>query len=76
MHLEGARSVYDTIPQAAKAGIGFDFLKPWFQYHYIFSQYTYPPQGSVSDIIIPENTPETSRVGYLQVSIELRLTME
>lgn len=74
MHLEGAKSVYEMIPPSVRSDSGFDFLKPWFQYHYIFSQYTYPPQGSVSDIMLPESTPESSRASYISDLYKLQLT--
>ncbi|UPX12777.1 uncharacterized protein EKO05_0003315 [Ascochyta rabiei] len=51
VHLQGARSVYNTIPAAVKSAAGFLFLKPWFQYHYIFSQYTYSVQNPSPEII-------------------------
>jgi len=61
MHLEGAKSVFDTIPEIIKSSPGFDFLKPWFQYHYIFSQYIYPPQ-TTEPIILPESTVDKGKV--------------
>lgn len=66
MHLEGARSIYETIPETVKSAAGFEFLKPWFQYHYIFSQYTYPPQVATSHLELPSHT-----AGDCQVSCKL-----
>lgn len=62
MHLQGARSIYDTIPETVKSRTGFEFLKPWFQYHYIFSQYTYPAQTPNLSIVLPCSTPENRKV--------------
>lgn len=62
MHLEGARSVFETIPEIVRSSPDFDFLKPWFQYHYIFSQYTYPPQTIESIIRLPDNTAAKRKV--------------
>lgn len=64
MHLEGAKSVYDTIPQAVRSGVDFAFLEPWFQYHYILSQYTYPPERIDTHIVLPEPTEKLSKVGH------------
>lgn len=62
MHLQGAKSIYDTIPANAKFETGFEFLRPWFQYHYIFSQYTYPEHATESEIILPSATQENRKV--------------
>jgi hypothetical protein len=62
MHLEGARSVYDMIPEDMKSSTNFEFLTPWFQYHYIFSEYTYPPQATVASFVLPDNTVENGKV--------------
>ena len=62
MHLEGAKSVYDTIPESVKSSAGFEFLKPWFQYHYVFSQYTYPPQVADRDIVLLDATADNRKV--------------
>lgn len=64
MHLEGAKSVYDTIPEAVRSGVGFEFLDPWFQYHYIFSQYTYPPRFVDAQIVLPDSRAESSKVTH------------
>ncbi|KAF3041016.1 hypothetical protein E8E11_007639 [Didymella keratinophila] len=61
MHLEGAKSVFDTIPEIVRSSPDFDFLRPWFQYHYIFSQYTYPPQTTESIIRLPDHTADTGK---------------
>ncbi|KAF9690831.1 hypothetical protein EKO04_011169 [Ascochyta lentis] len=72
MHLQGARSVYDSIPETVKSAVGFEFLKPWFQYHYIFSQYTYPVQDLSSEVVLPCNTVENRKiVGVLGCSLEV-----
>jgi hypothetical protein len=62
MHLEGAKSVFDTIPEIVKSSPDFGFLKPWFQYHYIFSQYTYPPQPMECVVRLPDNTTAKGKV--------------
>jgi hypothetical protein len=62
MHLEGAKSIFNTIPEIVRSSAGFDFLKPWFQYHYVFSQYTYPPRTTDSIIRLPENTTDKGKV--------------
>jgi hypothetical protein len=70
--------VYDIIPQAVKSDIGFEFLEPWFRYHYIFSQYTYPPTGDVSDIVLSEKDTKACRVCYFElwiVTLDFRLTI-
>ncbi|KAF2628274.1 hypothetical protein BU25DRAFT_43010 [Macroventuria anomochaeta] len=72
MHLEGAKSVYNTIPETVKSTAGFEFLKPWFQYHYIFSQYTYPAQVANPEISLPSNTSENRKIiGVLGCSTEV-----
>lgn len=63
MHLEGAKSVFDTIPDTVRSSPDFDFLQPWFQYHYIFSQYTYPPQTPEPIVKLPDNTADKCKVG-------------
>jgi hypothetical protein len=69
MHLQGAKSIYDTIPEAFKSSSSFEFLKPWFQYHYVFSQYTYPPQVTGSDIKPPDNMVKNGKVWHKLVKI-------
>jgi hypothetical protein len=59
--------VYDIIPQAVKSDVGFEFLEPWFRYHYIFSQYTHPPTGNVSDIVLPNKDIKASRVCHSEL---------
>ena len=54
--------MYDIIPQAVKSDVGFEFLEPWFQYHYIFSQYTRPPTADISDIVLPIKDTKSCRV--------------
>ncbi|KAJ4993613.1 C6 finger domain-containing protein [Stagonosporopsis vannaccii] len=72
MHLEGAKSVYDTIPEAVKSSVDFEFLEPWFQYHYILSQYTYPAERIDSQIALPESTVKSSKIiGVLGCSTEV-----
>lgn len=56
MHLEGAKSLYNTIPETVKAAPGFEFLDPWFQYHYTFSQYTYLSLAMNAEIVLPCET--------------------
>ncbi|KAF3006689.1 hypothetical protein E8E13_008809 [Curvularia kusanoi] len=71
-HLAGAKSVYDIIPEAVKSDVSFEFLEPWFQYHYIFSQYTYPPVRNVYQITLPDKDPKTSTIiGVLGCSTEV-----
>jgi len=72
MHLEGAKSVYDTIPEAIRSSADFAFLEPWFQYHYILSQYTYPPQRIDSQIVLPESTAKSCKVRHHPLRQELR----
>ncbi|KAH6633494.1 fungal-specific transcription factor domain-containing protein [Boeremia exigua] len=72
MHLEGAKSVYDLIPHIVKSGVDFKFLKPWFEYHDVLRQYTYPPQGTVAQIVLPDSTVESSKIiGVLGCSTEV-----
>ncbi|KAF1922745.1 uncharacterized protein M421DRAFT_426575 [Didymella exigua CBS 183.55] len=72
MHLEGAKLLLDTIPEKVKSAAGFEFLKPWFRYHYIFSQYTYPPHTTDLEIKLPDDTPENSKIiGVLGCSTEV-----
>ncbi|KAF3040747.1 hypothetical protein E8E12_008790 [Didymella heteroderae] len=72
MHLEGAKSIFNTIPEIVRSSPGFDFLKPWFQYHYILSQYTYPSQPTDLTIQLPDITADKSRiVGVLGCSSEV-----
>jgi len=59
--------VYDSIPQAVKSDVGFEFLEPWFRYHYIFSQYTYPPAGDISDIVLPKKDTKNYRVCHFEL---------
>ena len=62
MHLEGARSIYELIPEKIKSSIDFEFLKPWFQYHYVLSEYTYPAKTTKTDVLLPYDIPENHKV--------------
>lgn len=64
MHLEGARSIYDLIPEKTKSAADFEFLKPWFQYHYVLSEYTYPAERGNTDVFLPCDTPENYKVRH------------
>jgi len=70
MHLEGAKSVYDTIPETVKSAPGFEFLEPWFQYHYIFSQYTYSAQAIETEMVPPCDSPENRKVCLPQCKLD------
>lgn len=62
MHLEGARSIYGLIPEKIKSATDFEFLKPWFRYHYVLSEYTYPAEITKTDILLPCDMPENHKV--------------
>lgn len=66
LHLQGAKSITESLSEYERRMECFEFLEPWLDYHDTFSGYSHsadpPLKGQSQNIVLPESNNENRKV--------------